>query len=125
MPIGRVARRAVGDEEADVLGRVAGRVADGDVDGADVDRVAVADAAARRHPIANAYCQSRPPLPDRISSALVRRASSRAPDTKSAWMCVSVTCVIESFFGFGELDVLLDVTIGVDDDGVARLLRSR
>src|SRR3970040_697220 len=37
------------------------------------------------------YSQSRPPSAESIMVAPVAAASSRAPDTKSAWMWVSVT----------------------------------
>ena len=45
---------------------------------------------------ANAYRQSAPPSSERYSRAPVAAASSRAPETKSAWMCVSVTWVMRS-----------------------------
>ncbi len=40
---------------------------------------------------ANPYCQSGPPSPDTYARAAVASTSSLSPETKSAWMCVSVT----------------------------------
>ena len=69
--------------------------------------------------LAKAYVQSGPPSSDSSSVAPVLAASSRLPERKSAWMCVSVTCVRRNPSSAAARRVLLHVPIRVDDDSVA------
>ena len=63
-----------------------------DADATELDAVAVAKLAVReRHLVELARVVGR-----QAELAPVRSASSRAPDAKSAWMCVSSTCVIRT-----------------------------
>ena len=91
-----LARRAIGDDEADVLGRVARRVPHVDADASELDRVAVAQQARAVDARESRTANRGRPRPESSSCAPVLAASSRAPDTKSAWMCVSVTYAIVS-----------------------------